>query len=164
MKKRWLILISIVAVIGIGLTIFFLSKNNESDTDDKSSTVAETLVSNFKKEIKDEKDIKKIATTLSTNKSIKIKLDVFDIEEGDYIAGFDEEITGFKKAVGVAPMISTIPFIMYIFEVEDASKFAQNLESHAQLNWNICTQADEMKTSISGNFVFFIMSPYNFQD
>ena len=61
-------------------------------------------------------------------------------------------------------MIGTIPFIAYIFEVENPKKFAETLEEDAQLNWNICTEADEMKTTIVDNYVFFVMSPTSFEE
>ena len=61
-------------------------------------------------------------------------------------------------------MISTIPFIAYIFEVEEPKEFVKILEENAQLNWNICVEADEMKTTIVDNYVFFIMSPKSFEE
>ena len=89
---------------------------------------------------------------------------VFTIGEEDYLAGFKEEIKGYKKAVGIAPMINTIPMISYIFEVENPDEFKKTLEENAQLNWNICTIADEMKLSVEGEFIFFIMSPESFEE
>ena len=61
-------------------------------------------------------------------------------------------------------MIGTIPFIAYVFEVDDAESFAKTLEDNAQLNWNICTQADEMKITTVDNYIFFVMAPKSFEE
>ena len=60
-------------------------------------------------------------------------------------------------------MIGTIPFVAYIFEVDNPKEFASTLKEQANLRWNICTEADEMQTSIVDNYVFFVMSPSNFE-
>lgn len=160
--KKSRILILFVVLFSVAIFVSGCNKNKDLE-EDIPTTVAGKLAYNFKNEIKKENDIKKVATTLSNDEVIKTKVEVFDIKDGDYISGFETQIEGFKNAVGVRPIIGTIPFIMYIFEVENASDFAKNLENNAQLNWNICTEADEMKTAISGDYVFFVMSPSEFQ-
>lgn len=85
------------------------------------------------------------------------------INKGDYISGFQKEIKDFKTAYAIRPMIGTIPFVAYIFEVENANEFAEELKSSADLRWNICTEADEMHAVVSGDYVFFVMSPKNFE-
>ena len=47
---------------------------------------------------------------------------------------------------------------------KNPKEFAKVLEENAQLNWNICTEADEMKTTIVDNYVFFVMSPTSFEE
>ena len=79
-----------------------------------------------------------------------------------YLAGFDEEIDGYKAAYTVAPMIGTIPFVSYVFEMEadaDVDAFVSLLTEKHNLRWNICTAAEEMQCVINGNYVFFVMSP-----
>ena len=87
--------------------------------------------------------------------------------EENYLQGFDNyEVTGFDKCIMVAPMISTIPFISYVFtlsEGTDADAFVQGLEDNANLRWNICSMADEMATAVEGNLVFFVMAPVSFE-
>ena len=54
-------------------------------------------------------------------------------------------------------MISTIPFLGYIFTLEegaDIDSFIKTLKSNADLNWNICTSAEEITVGNVGQFVF----------
>ena len=37
-----------------------------------------------------------------------------------------------------------------------------NLKENADLRWNICTEADEMEAAVFDHYVFFVMSPKNF--
>lgn len=60
-------------------------------------------------------------------------------------------------------MIGTIPMVAYVFEVADPKEFVKTLEDNAQLNWNICTVADEMRVTVVGNYIFFIMAPKSFE-
>ena len=154
----------LIFVILIG--VFFLTgceKKEESKPEEKL-TVATSLSAVFKENIKKTKDIEEVANIITESEIIVPETQVFTIGKDDYLVGFDEEIKGFKKAVGIAPMISTIPMIAYIFEVEKPEEFKTKLEEHAQLNWNICTIADEMKIIIEDNYVFFIMSPASFEE
>jgi len=88
------------------------------------------------------------------------------VEEG-YLTGFgNAEIKGFKEGAMFAPMIGTIPFVGYVFTLENADKasdFIAQLKKNANLRWNICTEADEMITGNVGNKVFFVMSPVSFE-
>ncbi|MGN1275680.1 MAG: hypothetical protein ACI4UK_01630 [Floccifex sp.] len=82
--------------------------------------------------------------------------EVLEMEEG-YIPGFDEDITGFTKAVAIVPVINTIPFVCVVFEVEDVDSFKEQLKEKANPRWNICTQAEELVMESKGNVVFFLM-------
>lgn len=135
---------------------------DDSDQSVKGKTVAEVLTEQFQDEIKNEKDIEKVASNISKNKVLDIQVEVSAIEKGDYISGFQTEIQGFDSAVAIRPMIGSIPFVAYIFEVENAEQFAENLKSSADLRWNICTEADNLEVATVGNYVFFIMSPETF--
>ena len=89
-----------------------------------------------------------------------------DVEEG-YLTGFDNtEIKGFKSGVMFAPGMGTIPFVGYIFTLDDGADvdaFVSNLKSSANLRWNICTEAEQMVVEKSGNKVFFVMCPKSFE-
>lgn len=162
MKKNKILLIISIFVLSVSFLTGCGTKENTTQVENK--TVANTLSETFEKEIKKQKDIEKIAQTLSESEVIVPAVQTFTISKGDYLSGFKEEIRGFDKVVGIAPMIGTIPFIAYIFEVENPKEFAETLEENAQLNWNICTEADEMKTTIVDNYVFFVMSPTSFEE
>lgn len=85
-----------------------------------------------------------------------------------FLAGFDNaEITGFKSGASFGPMIGSIAFIGYVFELEDgvsAKDFIKNLKDSANLRWNICVEAEEMVTGTAGNKVFFVMCPKQFEE
>lgn len=162
MKKNKIPLIISIFVLGVSFLTGCGTKENTTQVENK--TVANTLSETFEKEIKKQKDIEKVAQTLSESEVIVPAVQTFTISKGDYLSGFKEEIKGFDKVVGIAPMIGTIPFIAYIFEVENPKEFAETLEENAQLNWNICTEADEMKITIVDNYVFFVMSPNSFEE
>ena len=84
------------------------------------------------------------------------------------LSGFDNaEITGFSSGASFGPMIGSIAFIGYVFELEDgvsASDFIANLKKNANLRWNICVEAEEMVAGSSGNKVFFVMCPKTFEE
>ncbi len=103
-----------------------------------------------------------MAESLMSNEAILFAPVTMEVEPG-LLNGFgNEEITGFFEGAVFAPMIGSIPFVGYIFRVEegaDAEAFADMLEEQANLSWNICTTADELHTAVSGSLVFFVMCP-----
>lgn len=99
-------------------------------------------------------DLQKIMNDLA--KIPAFTCEVLEMEEG-YIPGFDEDITGFTKAVAIVPVINTIPFVCVVFEVEDVDSFKEQLKEKANPRWNICTQAEELVMESKGNVVFFLM-------
>lgn len=128
------------------------------------TTVATTLLEQFKAEVATGNDVAKLADSLSKNTVFgEVVMTTMDVEEG-FLAGFSEDIKGFKKGTMFAPMINTIPFVGYVFETDTADDLVKTLEEKHQLNWNICTTADEMKVYSEGNYVFFVMSPTSFSD
>ena len=88
------------------------------------------------------------------------------IEEG-LLTGFgNTEITGFKEGVMFAPMIGSIPFVGYVFSLEedaDVDAFMQTLKDNADPRWNICTEAEETVVENADNMVFFVMCPSQFE-
>lgn len=138
-------------------------KEDKPEEKQEEKTIAVILAEQFEKEIKDEKDIEKVAKKISENEVLEISVDVAQIKKGDYLSGFQKDIKGYKKVYAIRPMIGTIPFVAYVFETDKAEEFAEELKSNADLRWNICTEADEMKAVVSGDYVFFVMSPKNFE-
>ena len=160
MKKKLIVLTLIMGV----LFITGCTKKEEQKKEEQPKTVATKLVKLFETEIKKDKNIESVATKIAESDIIVPQTQTFNVEDGDYLSGFATEIKAYKKVIGITPMISTIPFIAYIFEVDNPEEFVKTLEENAQLNWNICVEADEMKTTIVDNYVFFIMSPKNFEE
>ena len=156
-----MILVSMVCFVsGCGQKSDVMKDSNQK-AEEKS--VAKVLTQQFKEEIKNEKDIEKVASSIAENKVLEIATDVAVLGADDYISGFQTEIKNFNHAVVIRPIIGSIPFVAYIFEVENANEFAEELKSSAALRRNICTDADEMHAVVSGDYVFFVMSPKNFE-
>lgn len=88
------------------------------------------------------------------------------VEEGELL-GFTRPIAGFSEGVVFAPMIGAIPFLGYLFRLDEGQnpeEFIRTLEQAADLRWNVCTQAEEIVTGRMGNTVFFAMSPRSFEE
>ena len=106
-----------------------------------------------------------IADRLVTNPILPFMPVTMPMEPG-FLMGFDADITGFEECVTFAPMISTLPFVGYIFtlaEGADVEAFKTTLSDNANLRWNICTAAEEMVVENEGNTVFFLMCPTTFE-
>lgn len=129
-----------------------------------SVSFASALLADFREIIKDgDKTPEEIANELITNPMIQFAPIVMPVEPG-YLNGFSNEISGFESGAIFAPMIGSIPFVGYVFNVEeDVDGFVQQLKDNADLRWNICTQADEMVCEAEGNTVFFVMAPLSAQ-
>lgn len=84
-------------------------------------------------------------------------------KEAEYFAGFDNyRITGYKAAAVYMPMIGSIPFVGYVFELEDgvnAATFLKNLTENCNPKWNICVEAEQTVAGAIGNKAFFLMCP-----
>ena len=132
----------------------------------ESGTVASMLVSEFNAKAKSGTPVS-IAEAIANGGSLPFMAGAMEVEPG-LLAGFDNyEVKGFKSGAVFQPMIGSIAFIGYVFEVDDgtsASDFAQNLKKNANKRWNICVEADEMATSVVGNKVFFVMCPKSFEE
>ncbi len=124
-----------------------------------SKTAGNILLDDFKKRASGSSALS-IAEGIATNSIIPFMTGAMPVEPG-YLAGFDNaEITGFKEGASFGPMIGSVPFIGYVFILEDgtdAASFISNLKSNANLRWNICVEAEEMVAGSSGNKVFFVM-------
>lgn len=137
----------------------------QQDQGSTSASVAQTLSAEFKS-IAGGSSAQAIADKMLQNPVIQFQGGTVPVTPG-LLTGFgNAEITGFSEGVMFAPGIGTIPFIGYIFVVDegtDVSAFMGTLKSNADPRWNICTQADETVVSNVGNKVFFVMSPKSFE-
>lgn len=148
MKKITVILTALVlAVCTIGCS---------KKSDAQANTMGTKLAAEFKSQIKETKDLKQIAENLAEMTDMFC---VVEAMESGYFPGFDNNVEGYKQAVGFFPMIGSVPFVGYIFEVENPKAFATTLTENANPRWNICTEASETVVEISGKYVFFTMCP-----
>ena len=133
---------------------------------ESNQSVGNVLLADFKAKASSASSALSLAESLLSNSVIGFSGGAMPVEPG-FLTGFDNtEIKGFKEGAMFAPMIGTIPFVGYVFTLEDsanASDFISTLKSAANLRWNICTSADEMVAGSSGNKVFFVMSPKSFE-
>lgn len=142
------------------------SNQAPSQTEDTTpKTVGNILLADFKAKAASSNALSLAESLVANPVMADIMAGAMEVEPG-FLTGFDNnEITGFKSGAVFMPMIGTIPFVGYVFELEDgtdASSFISNLKSSANLRWNICTTADEMVSGSVGNKVFFVMCPTSF--
>ena len=108
-----------------------------------------------------------MADAILANPMIQFGGATMEVEEG-LLTGFDNaEITGFNNGVMFAPMIGSIPFVGYVFELEDGADvdaFMQTLRDNANPRWNICVEAEETVVENADNMVFFVMCPAQFEE
>ena len=132
-----------------------------------ASTLGTTLLADFKAKAASGMSAEGIANALLENPAIKFMGGAMPVEEG-LLSGFDNtEIKGFKSGATFMPMIGSIAFVGYVFELEnaaDAPAFIKLLEGSANLRWNICVEAEEMVTGSAGNKVFFVMCPKSLEE
>lgn len=163
MKK----IINGILIAGIMLSLVACSSSEESLKEPE--TVGEALAQDFHTRVKEEPEIgaDELANALLENEWILFEGVVVEIEEG-LLTGFgNTEITGFENGEMFSPMIGTIPFVGYVFEVSgdvDVEEFMTTLQNNADPRWNICTEAEETTIENEGNKVLFVMSPLTFEE
>ena len=109
-----------------------------------------------------------VAEKLSAYPDLSVlPMGAMEVEQG-LLTGFDNaEIKGFKEGATFMPMMGTIPFVGYVFTLEDGadvSAFISTLTANANKRWNICTEAEETVTGSLGNKVFFVMCNKTLED
>lgn len=141
----------------------------ESGSDISGETVGVALAEEFyaMKAENPEITAQEMADTILANPMIQFGGASMEVAEG-VLTGFgNAEITGFKEGVMFAPMIGTIPFVGYVFTLEegaDVDAFMQTLNDNADPRWNICTEAEETIVENADNMVFFVMCPAQFEE
>lgn len=107
-----------------------------------------------------------MADAILANPMIQFGGATMEVEPG-LLTGFgNAEITGFENGVMFAPMIGSIPFVGYVFTLEegaDVDAFMQTLTDNADPRWNVCVEADETVVENADNMVFFVMCPAQFE-
>ena len=88
------------------------------------------------------------------------------VEEG-FLSGFENyEVKGFESGAMFAPMIGSIAYVGYVFDLADGTDvnaFAEGLTANANPRWNICVMADQTVCGSVGNTVFFLMCPETYE-
>lgn len=87
--------------------------------------------------------------------------------EAGYMPGFNNDVTGFETCVNFMPMIGSIAYAGYIFELSedaDVAAFIKTLEDNCNPRWNICVTADQTVIGSIGNTVFFLMCPETYPE
>ena len=140
--------------------------NSDITPDVEKDTMGAALWEAFKTAVEGNASItmEELANTLITNPVIQFMGGAMPLEKGtEFFTGFGEyKIEGFESAAVFMPMIGSIPFIGYIFELsegQDAASFIKTLQDNANLRWYICVTADQMVAGSVGNKVFFLMCP-----
>lgn len=132
-------------------------------------TLGQTLLSVFLNETSANAaaTAQELADKLITNEAILFAGGFMPVEPG-LLTGFgNAEITGFKEGAVFMPMIGTIPFVGYIFTLEDGAdteSFIKLLTDNADPRWNICTEAEETVVESAGDKVFFLMCPKSLEE
>lgn len=151
----------LVAVMVLSVTACGDSKEAAKEPE----TVGEILLADFK--ANSEGTAQEVVDCIMQNDILPFETAKMPVEPG-FLTGFDNaEITGFEEGVMFAPMMGTIPFVGYVFVLEDGEDvdaFTNTLEENANLRWNICTEAEELVVEAHENTVFFLMCPAQFEE
>ena len=146
--------------------------DEEAATDDNNTVAFDVAAQQFFFEhtdtFDDSKDwLHQAAYNLVKSTGVPLDIMTMNVEPG-LLTGFgNTEITGFEKAVQFGPMIGPIPFVGFIFDLEDdtdVEEFTQILNDNADLRWNICTEAEKVTIVNKDNVVLFMMHPVTFDE
>ncbi|MBR5236466.1 MAG: hypothetical protein IKW06_03750 [Clostridia bacterium] len=134
---------------------------------EQAKTVGQKLLADFNQKAASYTGAEALANAIVTNPIIPFSGATMAVEPG-LLSGFgNAEINGFKEGAMFGPVIGSVPFIGYVFVLEDgtdASGFIATLKANADLRWNICVEAEEMVAGSAGNKVFFVMCPKEFSE
>ena len=148
------------------LTVTVLAGCSNNTNTDEPTTVGGMMYQEFTNNAEG-KSALEIAEALANGGKLPFMAGAMEIEEG-FLSGFDNyEVKGFKSGAMFGPMMGTIPFVGYVFVLEDgvdATEFVNILGDNANLRWNICTEAEEMIIEGEENTVLFLMSPKSFEE
>ena len=156
------------AVLLVGLMVFALAacKDTENTTaTEEKIVVPDTTGGHFVNVFlnNSDKSLHEIADAIISDSGLGgHTCTVTDVSEG-VLKGFgNAEIAGFKKAVLVSTRSVKLPFLAYVFELEDgtdAENFKQTLKDNVDLKYNGITSADEIIVQDKGDKVVVIITP-----
>lgn len=159
----------LMAVVAFSLFAACQKSDGATDTNGQVSSqykgeICGAVQEAFVTEINASQDLEEVAQKLTELKEYnEVSMLTMPVEEG-FLNGFDNEIKGFNKGVMFSPVIGTIPFVGYVFEADDPNELLSQLNSQANMNWNLCTTADEKLGVIVDKYVLFVMAPLSFEE
>lgn len=138
--------------------------DNANDSQNPIKTIGQRLADDFKALLNPEKMMgaRAMADELLKGDYLTFEHATTDVQPGKLKGFGDAEITGFKEGVMIEAKKEEVPFLAYIFTLDDdtdAETFMTTLKSKANPQWNTKVKADEMFTERSEKQVFFVMSP-----
>lgn len=142
------------------------ASTDQGDLDDEVVNTGDTLGMQaffaFKDAVDAGKGLAEIADEIALNLS-DYSLMPASMSAG-YFPGFSADVTGFANCYCANPMISSIPMVIYVFELDNSDSTAlaaylESLKAVADPRWNICTEAEETIAEVYGKYVFFGMFP-----
>ena len=110
-----------------------------------------------------EMSVAEVANTVVMHESIQFMGGAMEVVPG-WLQGFTEEMSGFKSGASFGPMMGSIAFVGYVFEMEegaDINAFMDNLKAKCDPRWNICVTADQTVVGAYNDYVFFLMCPFS---
>ncbi len=128
------------------------TENNNQNQD--SSTTAHICISTYKEQLAAGASIEDALNAVAE----KIELMGMVEKDLEWVQGFDTTITGYSHVYSLMPMMMGFPFIMHVFETENVDTLKAMLDAHADLRWNICTQAEEKLMDVVDGKVVFVMA------
>ncbi len=132
----------------------------------KAGSMGESLWNTFSAAVEKEPDIDTdaLAGKLLDDPTVEFSGGVTPIEtETEYFAGFGEyKVEGYEEAAMFAPMIGSIPFVGYVFDLDDDTDpqtFVEQLRDNCDPGWNVCVRAEQTVAGAIGRRVLFVMCP-----
>lgn len=130
----------------------------EVSEDEALADMAEALKEVIENELKDSADIRKALESIITSEVLPFTCVVEEVNI-EFMPGFKQNVEGFTDAAMLLPIMSSQPFIVYLFDTADADALMQDLTEFADPRWNICTEATTTVCEKYDNFVLFAMLP-----
>lgn len=175
MKKTLIIALAVVAVLVTAAAVMTMPKEAEPTKPTGTSVLAPQVEENttgaklwaeFQQAVTQNNNAtpKEIATTLVESMADTFFGEATQLEkDAEFFTGFDNyRITGYRDGAVYMPMMGSIAFVGYVFEVEDGTDpaaFLKSLTDNCNTRWNICVEADQVVAGAIGNRVFFLMCP-----
>ena len=144
------------------------SNKNNQNNDAPTKTIGAVLAEDFDNiMLMDEaQSINDVMEAIRVNQEIVFMTEISSVKEGKLLGFGENSINGFIEGVILKPTIPTIPFVAYVFSLDDtqnAEEFARNLTACVDLKFIEVEEAEEIVVTIAGQYVFCVISKYYFE-